>query len=101
MEPLIVGLLIISILANVALVLAIIIMTQTIKSRLQNIEETMQKESELIVIMSQFMRKDDLKKRTENLLYEKIQSSLRAINNRFRMNVVDEEKPLDFPNEDK
>lgn len=101
MEPLIIGLLIISILANVALVLAIIILTQTIKSRLQNIEETMQKESELIVIMSQFMRKDDLKKRTENLLYEKIQSSLRAINNRFRMNVVDEEKPLDFPNEDK
>lgn len=101
MEPLIIGLLIISILANVAIVLAVIVMTQSIKSRLDNIDETMRKQSELIIIMSQFMRKEDLKQQTERLIFDKIQSSLRAINNRFRMYVVDEEKPLDFPNDDK
>lgn len=101
MEPLIIGLLIISILANVAVVLAVIVMTQSIKSRLDNIDETMRKQSELIIIMSQFMRKEDLKQQTERLIFDKIQSSLRAINNRFRMYVVDEEKPLDFPNDDK
>ena len=101
MEPLIIGLLIISILANVAIVLAVIVMTQSIKSRLDNIDETMRKQSELIIIMSQFMRKEELKQQTERLILDKIQSSLRAINNRFRMYVVDEEKPLDFPNDDK
>ena len=83
MEPLIIGLLIISILANVAIVLAVIVMTQSIKSRLDNIDETMRKQSELIIIMSHFMRKEDLKQQTERLIFDKIQSSLRAINNRF------------------
>lgn len=90
-----------SIIANIALVLAIIIFTESVKNKMNDVEDTINKQSELIVILSQMLRKEDLKKQTERMIFEKIQSSIRDFNNRFRMNVVDDEKPLDFPNDEK
>jgi len=96
---------IISVLANVALILAIIVLTGSCNSKLEELHRVIDKQSELIIILSQMMRKEDLRKTTENLLFEKIQSSIRAFNNRFneqfKMNVVDDDKPLEFPNDEK
>lgn len=90
-----------SIVANIALVLAFVYFTSSVKSEINEVEKTINKQSELIVIMSQFLRKDDFRKQTEKIIFEKIQSSIREFNNRFKVNVVDSEKPLDFPNDEK
>lgn len=100
MEFLTVFLTIASILASVSMVLAIVIMTQVMKARFEHLETSIQKQSELIVILSQMLRQEDLRKKTEQLLFEKIQESIRQFNIRRKLNVVDE-KPLDFPNDEK
>ena len=100
MEFLTVFLTIASILASVSMVLAIVIMTQIMRARFENLETSIQKQSELIVILSQMLRQEDLRKKTEQLLFEKIQESIRQFNIRQKLNVVDQ-KPLDFPNEEK
>lgn len=100
MEFLTVFLTIASILASVSMVLAIVIMTQIMRARFENLETSIQKQSELIVILSQMLRQEDLRKKTEQLLFEKIQESIRQFNIRRKLNVVDQ-KPLDFPNDEK
>lgn len=100
MEFLTVFLTIASILASVSMVLAIVIMTQIMRARFENLETSIQKQSELIVILSQMLRQEDLRKKTEQLLFEKIQESIRQFNIRQKLNVVDQ-KPLDFPNDEK
>lgn len=100
MEFLTVFLSIMSVLASVAMVLSIVIMTQVMKTRFDNLETSIRKQSELIVILSQMLRQEDLRKKTEQLLFEKIQESIRQFNIRQKLNVVDQ-KPLDFPNDEK
>lgn len=96
---------IISVLTNVALILAVIVLTGSFSSRLDELRGTIDKQSELIVILSQMVRKEDLRKTAENTIFERIQSSIRDFNNRFnsqfKMNVVDDDKPLEFPNDEK
>lgn len=91
----------IGIIANIALVFAIIILTETIKRRINVLQNYIDRQSELIIIMSKLLRKNDEHQNIGNILFQKIQSSIRDFNNRMSLNVIDDDKPLEFPNDEK
>ena len=91
-----------NIFAIVGLILAIIMICRTINDRFDEIDKTLEKQSGLMISLSQFIRTEDLRKRTEQILFEKIQESIRSFNHRFnKVNIVDNDKPLEFPNDEK
>lgn len=91
----------IGIMANMALAIAIITLTETLKRRLNDIENYIEKQSELLVVMAKFMRQNDERQSVSNIIAQKIQESIRDFNNRMSLNVIDDDKPLEFPNDEK
>lgn len=91
----------IGIMANMALAIAIILLTETLKKRLNDIENYIEKQSELLVVMAKFMRQNDERQSVSNIIAQKIQDSIREFNSRMSLNVIDDDKPLEFPNDEK
>lgn len=91
----------ISIMANMALLFCIIILSETIKKRFNDLMHYIDKQSELLVIISRFLRQNDERQNMRNIIAQKIQDSIHEFNNRMSLNVVDDDKPLEFPNDEK
>lgn len=91
----------ISIMANMALLFCIIVLSETIKKRFNDLMHYIDKQSELLVIISRFLRQNDERQNVSNIIAQKIQDSIREFNNRMNLNVVDDDKPLEFPNDEK
>lgn len=91
----------ISIMANMALLFCIIVLSETIKKRFNDLMHYIDKQSELLVIISRFLRQNDERQNVSNIIAQKIQDSIREFNKRMSLNVVDDDKPLEFPNDEK